>query len=214
MSSTYDENLLAKAPAATREARQEGYNIDLLESERPSPPIPSRTPGAGVPPAGAGASFPPPGREVTPRLEEGQAEQASVGATKEYASLGDRGEYDSKADEKVPWHRTTKGIIILTVLALVVIGAAVGGGVGGALSGKSNNKNNNNGKSSVGITPAPTGPGAPIGVTSISSNSSTPSTALQVTIPSSTGGQSAVVSGRSSRRRGPAAPAPALPIYH
>ena len=161
---------------------------------------------------------------MTPRLEEGQAEQASVGATKEYTSLGDRGENDSKTDEKVPWHRTTKGIIILTVLALVVIGAAVGGGVGGALSGKSNNKNNNNGKSGAGIAPSQTTPtGSPETNQTITTTTSsqhtttleTSSTSPQVSVSfPSTGSQTAPIGSGNPRRRGPAAPAPSLLVYH
>ena len=51
------------------------------------------------------------------------------------------GDLESKGEKKVPWHKTTKGIVILAILALVIVGAAVGGGVGGALSGKSSNHN-------------------------------------------------------------------------
>ncbi len=112
--------------------------------------------GAGVPPAGVGA----PAHEMIPCLEEGQIKW---GAGKEYTSLGDQGEYDSKGDKRIPWYKMMKGIIILTVLALIIIGAAVGGGVGGALSGKSSN-NKNNTKPIVGITSAqttPTSSGAP-----------------------------------------------------
>jgi len=195
MNITYDEQFYAKAPFAPREARQGGYDI---ESERPyhDLPIPSRTTGVGVPPAGVGASFPPPAREMIPRLEEGQ------GAGKEYTSLGDRGKYDSKGDKKIPWYKTTKGIIILTVLALVVIGASVGGGVGGALSGKSNNKNNNGGKPSGGFTgqTSPASSGSPE-MTTTSEHApigETTSTSPQVTIgPSST--QSARLGGERSR---------------
>jgi len=231
MSNTYDENLLAEAPAASREARQEGYNIDLLESERPSPPIPSRTPGAGVPPAGAGASFPP-AREVTPRLEEGQNDYGSTGGAKEVTSLGDRGEYDSKSGKKVPWHRTTRGVIILAVLALIIIAAAVGGGVGGALGGKSNN----NKVTKSGATPSSTAPAEPSGINSSNStesettSTSAPSTSasapIGVTIskqnptaenpitPSSTVTVKGANSSGSNNSRRRAARAPALLEFH
>ncbi len=169
--------------------------------------------GAGVPPAGAGA----PAHEMIPCLEEGQIEW---GAGKEYISLGDRGEYDSKGDKRIPWYKTTKGIIILTILALVVIGAAVGGGVGGALSRKSSN-NKNNTKPSAGTTSAqttPTSSGSHEAITMVTNSQHAPlgeptSTGPQVTIPSPSSTRSARIGGRS-RRRGPAAPAPVLPLYH
>lgn len=39
---------------------------------------------------------------------------------------------------KIPFWRTTRGKVLLAILAVVILGAAIGGGVGGALGGKHN----------------------------------------------------------------------------
>ncbi|VDB99486.1 unnamed protein product [Peniophora sp. CBMAI 1063] len=115
---TYDERLLAEAPQATRAAKQEGYNVDLLNQPHPA--------------GGSSNSLqdPVPAQAVTPnRNAYTPPTPADADAVPQL--------YPSR---KTPWYRTTRGIIILAVVALVIIGAVVGGAVGGTV-GKSKSNN-------------------------------------------------------------------------
>ncbi|KZV70548.1 hypothetical protein PENSPDRAFT_651427 [Peniophora sp. CONT] len=113
----YDERLLAEAPQTTRAAKQEGYNVDLLNQPHP---------------AGSSSSLQEPtaAQPVNPnRNAYTPPATAASDAPQLYTT------------HKTPWYRTTRGILILAIAALVIIGAVVGGAVGGTV-GK--HKNNNN----------------------------------------------------------------------
>ncbi|TFK37309.1 hypothetical protein BDQ12DRAFT_685651 [Crucibulum laeve] len=95
---TYDESLLASAPAATSAQLQNGYNVDLLSPGKATPPVTRDTEAAY--------------------------------ASKEHVH------HLATPQRRTPFWRTTKGIIIMVIAALVVIGAVVGGAVGGSKKGK------------------------------------------------------------------------------
>ncbi|KAF5329542.1 hypothetical protein D9619_009363 [Psilocybe cf. subviscida] len=73
---------------------------------------------------------------------------------------------------KVPWYRTTKGIIILAVAFIVIIAAAVGGGVGGSKKKKNNDDAVSQGAGSAGAG-GQSGAGAPAGSSTAAAGSST-----------------------------------------
>ncbi|TCD68552.1 hypothetical protein EIP91_010477 [Steccherinum ochraceum] len=105
---SYDERLLASAPAATRREMQEGYNVDLLDNENG---------------AGKSGSSTPPNVLLAP-----SAEHAESGTrTKEFVESTPY--YPPAAT--TPWYKTKKWLIIFFVGAIVVIAAVVGGAVGG-----------------------------------------------------------------------------------
>ncbi|KAG9122890.1 hypothetical protein FRC07_000540, partial [Ceratobasidium sp. 392] len=150
----YDEKLLDQAPQVTKGQRQEGYDADIL-----NPPVPTRTPPVDF-------------NERNTDIESGSSPNE-----KHLAAGG----YDPMINPaKKPFWKTTKGLIILAVVALVVIAAAVGGGVGGTV-GKNKNSSNNLGSANnststntptdvatVPSTPSPSGNGdLPTGSSSV-----------------------------------------------
>jgi len=125
--SGYDANLLKDAPEASASERREGYNIDLLER-----PISAPTPRApSAPPADAEPSFPPTAAEAGATNGPGGNEYSSV-------SQEEKGTPHDE-DKSIPFWTTTKGKLIIALIAAIVIGAVVGGAVGGT-SRKSSSK--------------------------------------------------------------------------
>ncbi|KAF8646188.1 hypothetical protein AX16_007332 [Volvariella volvacea WC 439] len=105
----YDHNLLASAPAATKKQLQEGYTTEILAPVRKPEPAP------------AAASDP----------ELAQPRSGSRPPT----TIDDADYYPEK---KVPFWRTTKGIVIIVIAVIAVLGAVIGGAVGGTV-GRNNN---------------------------------------------------------------------------
>ncbi|KAI0084358.1 hypothetical protein BDY19DRAFT_546482 [Irpex rosettiformis] len=126
--SGYDEHLLADAPAATREQKQESYKLDLLnDSEGATNTHNETTPDALLAPslhhdreAGAGLS-------TKERIESPYSAPRST----------------------TPWYRTKRWILIFLVIGVVVVAAVVGGAVGGTVGHHHNNNNNNNSTNST-----------------------------------------------------------------
>ncbi|KAK7680801.1 hypothetical protein QCA50_016109 [Cerrena zonata] len=180
--SAYDERLLASAPVATRAAKQEGYNVDLLDNSREVPK--------------SGSSSP------TPPAHASNIDHAEAQYPKESPSAV---LYSSHTQR--PWYKTRKWIIIFTLLAIVVVAAVIGGAVGGTLSNKHKNNgdnsaqsNPNGGSTSSGESGADTGASGPqsgqasaatTGTTTTSPTSSATTTASQN--PGTEGGNPAVV---------------------
>jgi len=106
-SNHYDENLLGAAPKATREQRQEGYNIDLLNQSRTRQDVKS------TPPA------------LTPRSTD---VEAAMQPSKEGFVAANGG-----GRSHTPFLQSTKGKIIILIAAIVIVGAVVGGAVGGTV---------------------------------------------------------------------------------
>jgi len=129
MAKSYDENLLAAAPVATKAELQEGYNVDILSPNRPATTAPAPAPLA------------PPAASATV-LENGSrtASREKLGA---YAP-------------PVPWWRTAKGAVIIAVVVLVVIGAVVGAAVGATRHHSQSNTNLVAGASSTTVNPTTT----------------------------------------------------------
>jgi len=113
--STYDETLLKDSPEVTNQARQEGYNVDLLQ-EKPASTRPLSPP-TNVP-VHTRKSVHPPG---TARLAEEDIPPIPMNHIEE---------------RRVPFWRTTKGLALIAVGAIVIIGAIVGGAVGGTVANK------------------------------------------------------------------------------
>ncbi|KAI0684557.1 hypothetical protein BC835DRAFT_1310505 [Cytidiella melzeri] len=109
--SGYDEHLLAAAPAATREQKQESYNIDLLKNS----------------PSGASVQDDSNNAPTAPAAHDHEAESGF--STKE--------RMDPYSARPVPWYRTKKWIVIFVILGVVVVAAVVGGAVGGTVGHKS-----------------------------------------------------------------------------
>lgn len=105
--SSYDQGLLASAPAATRVQLQEGYTTDILDSPHGGSTSPHPTPLAP-------SHFAP---QSDPELD-------SVSASKELNG-------HSSKTKTVPFWRTTKGIVLIILAIIVVLGAVIGGAVGG-----------------------------------------------------------------------------------
>jgi hypothetical protein len=144
---SYDSTLLASAPAATKSQLQEGYTTDLLEKPTASP------------------------AHSRPDLHDGRD---STTATPNHQRDVER-QQAFAAPAKVPWYRTTKGLIILAVAFVVIIAAAVGGGVGGSKKKKNNNDATVQGTGGGGASQG--GAGAPAGnsTTAAASTTGTPS---------------------------------------
>ncbi|KAG8740704.1 hypothetical protein FRC10_003954 [Ceratobasidium sp. 414] len=135
----YDEKLLDQAPQVTKGQRQEGYDADILN---PAPPPASRSPPLDY-------------NERNADVESGASPNEKHLAAGGYDLVNHSGDK--------PFWKTTKGLIIIAVVALVVIAAAVGGGVGGSVGkNKSNNAvvpastNNTNSTMSVASTASAT----------------------------------------------------------
>lgn len=154
----YDQNLLHDAPELSKAQRQEGYTLDLLSNQ-------SRGGASPAPPQGASpAAIPTGARAGTPHSLSSDPE---AGFTKERhgtgttgASLGGAGA-GYKGTSRVPFWRTSKGIIGLAVLAVVILGVVVGAAVGVT----QHNKHNNNllGSASTSGTATATATGTPDG---------------------------------------------------
>jgi len=111
----YDENLLEEAPAATRAQLQEGYNVDLLDERRPQRSRSTHVPNAT-----------PPVSSTTPRPNV-----PVLGSQEKFQERGSSPSPSSK--KRLPFWRTTAGIITIVVVVIVIIGAVVGGAVGGTV---------------------------------------------------------------------------------
>jgi len=129
-SNHYDEHLLGSAPEATKEQRQEGYNVNLLEQNKPGQVGSLKT------------------VELTPRSTD--VESAFPVPKK----------YDVVPNEKGALHtrllQSTKGKIAIFIALIVIIGAIVGGAVGGTV-GKHNNLVSNSLSSTSNSTSASAG---------------------------------------------------------
>jgi len=128
----YDERLLASVPAASRAERQEGYNVNLLDSEPQNSSPTTRKPPSNLGHAN-GTEAVHSSKEALPRPYE-------------------PAKYDSKPK---PWYRQGKWRIAMLIGAVVVIGAVVGGAVGGTVGHNKNNTNTSTGPSTASI-PEPT----------------------------------------------------------
>jgi hypothetical protein len=129
MPSEYDQNLLNDAPEVSTSQRQEGYTLDLLNDQgrRSTPaPRPSRTPAPTNPAVGSGN-----GRGTPVSNEGGYGSKPEIDA--EVAGF-------KSSTQRVPFYRTTKGIIIIALATVAVIAIAVGAGVGAGT--KKKNKGN------------------------------------------------------------------------
>jgi len=109
----YDSKLLAEAPESSRVQKQDGYDVRILGSADNGSP------------SAVHIGLRSTSNHDTPVVNR----QDKDGYTSPYSQFAD-------AAQKTPFWRTRRGIIILALLALLVVGAAVGGGVGGALGSK------------------------------------------------------------------------------
>jgi len=109
----YDSKLLAEAPETSQVQKQDGYDVRILG-------------GADV---GSASAVHIGLRSTSNHDAPGVNRQDKDGYTSPYSQFAD-------ATRKTPFWRTRRGMIILALLALLVVGAAVGGGVGGALGSK------------------------------------------------------------------------------
>lgn len=147
---SYDQNLLASAPVATREEKQEGYNLDLLEAGRPR------------------ASASPPS-EPSPASEHG----ATLANAAPFPARS-----PARAASKTPWYRTKTGAAGLTILALVIIGAIIGGAVGGTRHKHHSTSDSSSTTSSSSVSPSTSangGLGQGTGGTGIGQGAASPS---------------------------------------
>jgi len=110
----YDQALLDEAPAATRAQRQEGYNVDLLDS-RPTRPL-STQPLQPTPPP------------ITPRVTDIESFSKENIVPPIYAQKSTQS-----------FWRSRNGFITMFVIAVVVLGAVIGGAVGETVGKNSNN---------------------------------------------------------------------------
>jgi hypothetical protein len=153
---SYDSTLLASAPAATKTQLQEGYTTDLLEKPTASP------------------------AHSRPDLHDGR--DSTSGTPNHQRDLERQQAFAAAPPTKVPWYRTTKGLIILAVAFVVIIAAAVGGGVGGSKKKHNNSDATVQGAGGGGASQG--GAGAPAG------NSTTAASGSSTTdAPSQGGGQ-------------------------
>ncbi|KAJ8585653.1 hypothetical protein M405DRAFT_865233 [Rhizopogon salebrosus TDB-379] len=145
----YDQALLDEAPAATRAQRQEGYNVDLLDS-RPTRPLSTQP-------------FQPSPPPIAPRDIESFSKENIVPPT--YAQKSTRS-----------FWRSRNGVITMFVIAVVVLGAVIGGAVGGTVGKNSNN--NVSPTATAGIQPDPSFASSPTSSSSPPPTSSTPTPTL------------------------------------
>jgi hypothetical protein len=185
MPSEYDQNLLNDAPEVSTSQRQEGYTLDLLNDQgrrsTPAPP-PSRTPAPTNPAVGSGT-----GRGTPVSNEGGYGSKPEIDA--EVAGL-------KSSTRRVPFYRTTKGMIIIALAAVAVIAIAVGAGVGAGTK----KKNKGNPTDASGTTPSSGGGGENGGEKGPSSSASgsgltpqTPQTPPPNPSPSAGGGDNGLV---------------------
>ncbi|KAK1219263.1 hypothetical protein PQX77_018029 [Marasmius sp. AFHP31] len=157
----YDQSLLAAAPETTKQMRQEGYNPDILSAPKTS-----------------NAS----NTNLNRDLESG------ITASKEHLGPTSATPIPPR---RVPFYRTTKGMVIIGVAALVVIGAVVGGAVGGTRKKKKNEDGDPNsapGGQQTGSADAPGGGVAPLSSSQPANPFSALSQALSSGTPTTTAG--------------------------
>ncbi|KIL64358.1 hypothetical protein M378DRAFT_11558 [Amanita muscaria Koide BX008] len=169
---SYDESLLRDAPVATRKQLQEGYTTDLLASHRSL----NRT--QSPLPDGATAAIPP--TALRADLEQGQRSQDGFN---HYTPLSEKA---IPSSNRIPFWRTTKGIIIIAVLAIIIVGVVVGAAVGTTVH-KSQSVTTTNTSNST-TTPAPSnttsnGQGSGDSGAGVGSGPSTASAGLTFSIP-------------------------------
>ncbi|EKM52824.1 uncharacterized protein PHACADRAFT_176833 [Phanerochaete carnosa HHB-10118-sp] len=126
---SYDERLLDSAPVVTREAKQEGYNVDLLDDSRR-----------------AGSSSP----ETRAPLASNHGHAEAALASKEQLA-------PYPAARPIPWWKTKKFIVFSVIFAVVAIAAIVGGAVGGSVH--HHNKSNSTDTSGSQTSSSPTATG-------------------------------------------------------
>lgn len=114
----YDQSLLATTPEVSRAAKQESYNVDLLEERPPTTHVLESASGPG------GAMG----------LNGGMNKEIS------YTSLPTRASRPAAFREEGyhrpinrPWYRRPVGIVIIAIVSIVIVGAIVGGAVGGTV---------------------------------------------------------------------------------
>ncbi|KAG8959590.1 hypothetical protein FRC03_007750 [Tulasnella sp. 419] len=117
---TYDQALLADAPEVGKDQRQEGYNVDLLETGRP-----------GGSPTNTHSPIPPAQSVIGHRPYNEPKDGYNAGFNHTSYS----------PPKKAPFWRSTKGKILLALLAIAILGAIIGGAVGGTV-GKNKSSNN------------------------------------------------------------------------
>jgi len=145
---TYDENLLASAPIATKAQLQDGYNPDILVDKNASLPTPKS----------AGVVDP----EAANRVQTPVQRQQSDSLIKE---------------KKRPFYTTKKGIIFIVVAVLVIIIVAVVGGVVGsrkARNGASSQDDSGSAGAKSVTSNLPSGSGQVIQGSTATTRSSTP----------------------------------------
>ncbi|CAE6382744.1 hypothetical protein RSOLAG1IB_09164 [Rhizoctonia solani AG-1 IB] len=153
----YDENLLAQAPEVTQGQRQEGYDADILN---PTPPLPSRTPAS-----------------TQPYRDHPDVESGSSAHDKHLAAGG----YDHVGQPtKKPFWKTSKGVITLAILAIVVVGIVVGVPVG-VVVGK--NKDKGDGLAQNSTDPSTTPNSTNSTSSALSSGSATPGSTNPIVSP-------------------------------
>ncbi|OAX38408.1 hypothetical protein K503DRAFT_770526 [Rhizopogon vinicolor AM-OR11-026] len=155
----YDQALLDEAPAATRAQRQEGYNVDLLDT-RPTRPTSTQI-----------LSPPPP---IThPDAERNSQEKIAP-------------TYAQKPTKSF-W-RSRNGKITMFVVAVLVLGAVIGGIVGGVVGKKKSSNTSTNPSSSSSATSSETAPGLTFDTSTTSPTTATATVAVTATSTSSTEG--------------------------
>ncbi|KAG7085876.1 hypothetical protein E1B28_003409 [Marasmius oreades] len=98
----YDQSLLAEAPKATKQMRQEGYNPDILKKNENA------------------------NRDLERGLGTGASKERLAGTSTPRPSLT-----PTPTPRSPPFYRTKKGVIVIVIATLVVLGAVIGGAVGG-----------------------------------------------------------------------------------
>jgi len=165
--SSYDRDLLASAPVATRQERQEGYNVDLLEKGDG----PARTPsgrGSPVPVSLKEQTLPTPQRRTTDETSSPSLKRAT------------------------PFWRTGKGIGLIVIAIIVILGAVIGGAVGGTV-GKNHHSNSATSGGSASMTSG-SSPSQGVGTDSGGSNTAiSPGGAGSVASPSPSASASALI---------------------
>jgi len=158
----YDTSLLASAPQATREQRQEGYDPYLFEEKRGNAKKDIGSAETGYPPNSNPNTHPSPPHPRQSALR---------------------------------WFRTSRGILVLVLLALVIIAVVVGGAVGGtrhasshAITATSSGKSTSSSSSSSAASSNSQGVQGVNSTTTLSSSPTTSATATTTPLSNGNGG--------------------------
>jgi len=125
----YDESLLRSAPQITKADRQQGYSVDILEQGGQSnyhrgqfdPNVPRRQQFAGGYERELPNPFPPYDQPAPPSLEKADY-YSPHGSLEQQRDIFTINPYKPPK----PWYRTTRGLVILFIVLLLLIGGAVG----------------------------------------------------------------------------------------